>query len=64
MNTATVDEVKVGTKIKVRSQILTVTGKNKYGFAAEHEYNGRKHAVTIPFDSFDNPHMMKMEIVS
>jgi len=66
MNTAMVtqDQIKIGTQIRVRSVVLTVTGTNKHGFTAEQEYKGQKHVVTIPFDSFDNPHVMKMEIVS
>lgn len=57
------EDVGVGSRIKVRNVILIVTGRDKYGFTAEQEYKGQKHAVGIPFDSFDNPHMIPMELV-
>jgi len=56
-----INSVKIGSKIKVRNSIFTITGTNKHGFVAEQEHNGKTHTVTFPLSSFDNPHLIAME---
>jgi len=54
------EDVKIGIQIKIRSVVCVVTGSDKHGFTAEQEYKGQKHTLTIPFESFDNPHLDQM----
>ncbi len=58
------EDIKVGTRLQVRNVVLTVTGENKHGFTAEQDYKGQKSTMTIPFDSFDNPHLLRMTVVA
>jgi hypothetical protein len=62
-NLENINSVKIGSQIKVRNSIFTVTGTNKHGFIAEQEHNGKIHTVTFPLSSFGNPHLMTMEAV-
>jgi hypothetical protein len=57
------EDIKVGSRIKVRNVVLTVTGQDKDGFTAEQEHKGQRHPMAIPFDSFDNPHLIPMKLV-
>jgi hypothetical protein len=56
-----INSVKIGSKIKVRNSVFTITGTSKHGFTAEQEYNGKIHEVTFPLSSFDNPHLIAMQ---
>ena len=58
-----INSVKIGSKIKIRNSIFTITGTNKHGFVAEQEHNGKTHTVTFPLSSFGNPHLIAMEAV-
>ena len=53
-----INSIKIGSKIKVRNSIFTITGTDKHGFVAEQVYNGKTHNVTFPLSAFGNPHLM------
>ncbi len=63
MKVTNINSVKIGSKIKVRNAILTVTGTDKHGFVAQQEHNGKTYTVTIPLSSFGNPHLAGMEVL-
>ncbi len=57
-----VNQVKVGMRIKVRTQIFTVVDATASGFIGEQDYRGAKHRVTFPLSTFGNPHLIAMEV--
>jgi hypothetical protein len=57
-----IDEIKIGQSIKCGKVEMVVIAVDAKKVTAIQTYNGQSHKMTIPADSFSNPHLRPMVI--
>ena len=61
---ATLENIKIGTNVKMGNIVMLVTNETKKDYKGFHVYKGKIHEILISKSRFSNPHYMnKYELI-